>query len=264
MDSDPIFDKGMTCLMVAVIHQQRRLAKYIAAVLPNQLHLRNDDGWDALVFCSMYGDIELFDFLIKQGMNHRTQTQDGLSCLMSAIRNKQLEMAKHIIKSYPRHLHDRDRNSWNVLHHCCHSGNVELFQYLVKKGMKPSTCTYDGSTCLLIAVQNKHFDLIQHIGDKYPEQLEQRDTQVRDVLLCCNKSRDVRIFDYLEKRVKSNTRSEEVRTILKIVSKQLAIMGDEFSKQPKRRNMSGTSLLLRLCKTGMVSIISVLVVMSKM
>ncbi|XP_021364161.1 ankyrin-2-like [Mizuhopecten yessoensis] len=265
MDSDPIFDKGMTCLMVAVMHQQRRLAKYIAAVLPNQLHLRNNDGWDALVFCSMYGDIELFEFLIKQGMNPPTQTQDGLSCLMIAVRNKQIEMTKHIVKSYPRHLHHRDRNGLNVLYHCCHSGNVELFQYLVEKGLKPNTCTSDGSTCLMISVQNKHFDLIRHIGGKYPEQLEEEDKRGWNVLLYCCEAGEVRVFEYLvEKGAKTDTCSLDGSTCLMIAvqNKHFDLsrhIGDKYPKQLGEEDTRGWNVLLYCCEAGDVKIFDYLV-----
>ncbi|OWF45257.1 Ankyrin-1 [Mizuhopecten yessoensis] len=265
MDSDPIFEKGMTSLMVAVRHKQRRIAKYIAAVLQNQLHLRNDDGWDALLFCSMYGDIELFDFLIKQGMNPHTQTQDGLSCLMSAVRNRQLEITRHIINTYPEQLHQSDQKGMNVLHYCCQAGDIKLFRYLVEKGLTPDTGTFDGSTCLMIAVANKQLDLAQHLVDKYSEQLEQRDQNGWNVLLYCSKAGDQKIFDYLvAKGVKPDTCASNGSTCLMIsvLNKEFDLtkhIVDKYPEQLEQIDQKGWDVLLCCCKAGDVRIFDYLV-----
>lgn len=89
-----------------------------------------------------------------------------LKLLFKLISNRKNEEALKILSGKPSMLSEIDIDGWNVLHHCCLCGNIELVRELIKKFNCNINCkTNYGYTPILIASYYQNINFISELID---------------------------------------------------------------------------------------------------
>ena len=60
----------------------------------------------------------------------------------------------------------RDNFKWTPLHHACHSGQLDIVQYLVEHGGEIDASTMNGGTPLTRAIESSRDNVVQYLIDR--------------------------------------------------------------------------------------------------
>ncbi|XP_033762311.1 putative ankyrin repeat protein RF_0381 [Pecten maximus] len=257
--------KGTTPLMKAAYDRKTDLVKEIAKTYPEQLAKKNDYGWNALMFCCAGGSTEIFQYLVHEGLDPETTSDIGETCLMIAVHEDKRDLVEYLVHYYPEQLTSKDIEGFGVLLSCCAGGSVDMFQYLVQKGMDTATTSNTGQTCLMISAFKSNFTLVKHLVENYQEQLQSKDTDGANALLWCCTGGSIEIFEYLvEKGMDTRTTSNIGKTCMMIAanfnrSDLVKYLIENYQEQLPLKAKDGLNTLLCCCAGGSIKIFQYLV-----
>ncbi|XP_062614192.1 uncharacterized protein LOC134275925 [Saccostrea cucullata] len=167
---------GQSVLHIACENGHYEMCSYLLRKNPGLLDVCDNNGLNVLHSASLGGSVSLFRYLSTRFLNIYSTTDSGKTVLhICCERGKHMKMFKYLIHKHPYLLYVTDNEGWTVLHSVCSGGNVEMFSFLVTKGLDLFTLTNDGKSILHIACLSKKYEMCKYVTDHYPDLLKTRD-----------------------------------------------------------------------------------------
>lgn len=126
---------GRTLLMSATLKKNTVIVKYLAEnsnKLALDINEKDDKGRNCLFYCITGGDIELFEYLLSQGVCVESSS-DSVTLLMQAVAKYRMDFTCYLLEHSSRHSLDinaQDADGWNAVFYSVASGYTELFEYV--------------------------------------------------------------------------------------------------------------------------------------
>jgi ankyrin repeat protein len=130
--------------------------------------LSEGKGRKLIHFASIFGRIEILEWISENNGDPYTTDDDGNSISSLAVYNEDIKTLDWIITKYPDLLQHRNNKSMSLLHIASESCNFSIVEYLLGKGLDINEVSQNG-TPLELTVMWKKIDmalfLIQHGAD---------------------------------------------------------------------------------------------------
>lgn len=147
--------KGTTALMLACMGG---FIDVIRDLVENKADVNKTDtkNWTALLAYanSQYDNAEIVDFLISQGANVNSVTNDEVSSLMMASFHGHEQNVKSMIQ-HKADVNHKDSYGKTPLSSACLSGNVDIVRFLIENGADVEVVDKNGDTLESLARKNK-------------------------------------------------------------------------------------------------------------
>ena len=151
---------------------------FLSSLLPSQLFLnyrstkRGEKGWNAILYASKGGSIEVMEFLLSFGFNinffgtKRSEpcvTNYEENCLFIAIENGKSKEYIEYLYSQNAHIVVYNDREEGLLHCAIKANNIEVIEYLISLRLDLNWITYEGYTLFLYAVRYSNLKVIQYL-----------------------------------------------------------------------------------------------------
>ena len=168
MDKD---SEGSTVLHKACHTGKLELAQYLVEKYPDMLAIRNNTGQSPYLVSGFSGSVEIVKFLISRGCDVMDKDSKGSTVLHKACHTGKLELAQYLVEKYPDMLAIRNNTGQSPYLVSGFSGSVELVKFLISRGCDVMDKDSKGSTVLHKACGQGKLELTQYLVEKYPDML---------------------------------------------------------------------------------------------
>ncbi|XP_061191633.1 serine/threonine-protein phosphatase 6 regulatory ankyrin repeat subunit B-like [Saccostrea echinata] len=179
-------------LQEACSMEQLQFVEPLLSRYPKLKDIKNKFGETAMHSAAQSGNINVFNLLLKAGLNPLERNYKMETVLACAVKHGKLSMVKFLVKKYPRLLQSHTfYHGTTILHLAALSGNVDLFEFLTGQYELPSTRLKkpniskrddDGLNVLHYACSAGHLEISRFLISKYPQLLSEKDNYGEDVL----------------------------------------------------------------------------------
>ncbi|XP_061190501.1 uncharacterized protein LOC133198422 [Saccostrea echinata] len=212
LDFKSTTNKGKTVLHLSCMNGKLAMSMFLLSHCPHFLNMKNIDNENALPDAAWGGDVDLFKFLIEKGLDINSSSRYGKSMLHWSCRNGKLEMSKYLVSKYPDLLRAIDYDGMNVLHDAAFGGSVELFEFLIGKGLDVDSRANNGKTVLAWCCRKGKQAMFKYLNKKYPHFLHLKDDDDENVIHDAAFGGNVDLFKFLMEEgfdVKSKTKGSK-------------------------------------------------------
>ena len=171
-DAKVLTDDNETFLQIATYNGRLKMVKYFTSEFPELLHMVDASGATVLHASARGGHIQTMLHLLELGLDPTVLSENGSTLLHLAAYDGRLEMVKFLCDRFPNMIDITDVTGHSAGHYAAGSGNVEVFKYLIEKGVDPLVQTENGSSCLLKAAFTGILDMVRYLVESFPELLE--------------------------------------------------------------------------------------------
>ena len=186
---------GSTCLHIAVLNKHIDVVKYLISECGCDPMCKIDDGWTCLHCAGQCGSLDIMKYLITECQcDPMVSNKYGSTCLHIAVLNKHIDVVKYLISECGCDPMCKDNDGNTCLHFATNSYanmslltrlidslefkelidklaesfvpncGLDLIKYLITECQcDPMVTNKYGSTCLHIAVLNKHIDVVKYL-----------------------------------------------------------------------------------------------------
>lgn len=126
------------------------------------IELKDKYGLTALMNAAENNNIEIVKLLIDNGANINTQDYRNGTALIRAILNHCIDIAEHLINS-GANLDIQNSQGYTALIWSAKCGEDRIVKLLIEKGAKVDTQDNEGNTALMYAVLKNHYNSIKYI-----------------------------------------------------------------------------------------------------
>ncbi|XP_062566387.1 serine/threonine-protein phosphatase 6 regulatory ankyrin repeat subunit A-like [Saccostrea cucullata] len=196
---------GLTVLHLCCINGKLELCKYLVDSYPQLLDKRASYEQNVLPNAVMGGDVDCVRFLTEKGLDINCSSESGETVLHLCCKEGSLEMCKYLIDTYPKLLEIKDTTNRDVLHVAAWTGRVDLFKFLIEKGMDVNSITNEGKTVLHECCINDELEMRDYLVNSYPQLLAEKDAFEHSALYkALENSNFIYAVDYWERREEFN------------------------------------------------------------
>lgn len=163
-------NRGSTALQHACDKGHAQIANlllYYCAKLKNKQAINHQDknGFNALIHAAKNGYLDIIKALLMRGADINATDLDGTTALMIALENNHLDVAVCLLSHYSEiknieAINYKDKYGWTSLHLCAAKGHLKCAETLLINGADANTLTLTNATPLIIATEQKHFDVV--------------------------------------------------------------------------------------------------------
>lgn len=139
------------------------------------LNAQNSEGWNSIQYAAKSGNIDVFRFLVENGVDIRNKSlKTGKNCLQIACEKGNKEVCEYILEKAPDLVKGTDKYEHHVGHFVAKSGDTEILRLLIEEIKKSNLYfpleqgTIDNINILHIACRHARYDMCVEIADKYP------------------------------------------------------------------------------------------------
>lgn len=124
---------GRTLLMAATLKRNTTIVKYLtenANKLGININEKDQKGRNCLFYCITGGDVELFEYLLSQGVCIEASSE-SVTLLMQAVAKYRLDFTCYLLehtKKCELDINAQDVDGWNAVFYSVASGYAELFE----------------------------------------------------------------------------------------------------------------------------------------
>ena len=129
---------------------------YIIEKVPKLINSIDDEGFNALEYASLRGQLSLVQFLCEHGAKVRTS-------LHLAVKSNHYRVVKYLVEVKHAGINATDHNSSTVISYATEKGDLNLFKYLLDHGANPKIVNSKGMNCLHIASANNSLEIVRYI-----------------------------------------------------------------------------------------------------
>ncbi|XP_062573887.1 serine/threonine-protein phosphatase 6 regulatory ankyrin repeat subunit B-like [Saccostrea cucullata] len=203
-----------------VLHQccmsgKLEMCKYLVKTYPHLLYVKDSYGVSVLLAASRGNNIDLLNFLLGKDLDINTTSNDGETVLHICCMNGKLAMCKHLTESYPDLINIKDSDGANVLHAAAWGGNIDLFNFLLRKGFNIITTRGDGKSVLHLCCMNEKLDMCKYLVNTFPQLLHIKDNDGENALYEASWVGNIELFkSMLGKGLKVEIPRNDGKTVL--------------------------------------------------
>ncbi|XP_062595797.1 putative ankyrin repeat protein RF_0381 [Saccostrea cucullata] len=209
--------------------QQTQLIGQVVAKYPFLVHIKNNQGANALQSAASSGDKNAFIHLLKYGCDPYEKDQDnGHTVLTCACQDGRTDIVKYLVDKYPALLKEHtDVHGKSLLYWAAFSGKIDMFEYMLhllqnenihlSSDIKHMVSAKDnsGQSMLHAACSNGHFDMCEYLLKTYPELLNVTDNDGENALHYTARGGNVDLFKFLSsKGLNVNCTTNTGKTVL--------------------------------------------------
>ena len=188
------------CLHIAAWNGRFNICKELLEKYSFNIHEKNEKGFDAILCAAEFGDLEMYQYFKENGNYVSSKTKDSRHLLHIAASKGRFNLIKSILKYYLLEIEIKCNKGWTVLHYSAQSGNLELFEYLLKNGSLIDEKTKNKCNCLHIAASNGHLNLCKRLLDNYSFDIFMTDAKGWNALHYAAKSGNLELFHFFIKK----------------------------------------------------------------
>lgn len=163
---------GLDILDIACMNNQYEFCRH---VIENEKEINVEkvdaSGWNCAHYAAMWNNVKLLELLAKKKETQMILAVTKLekTALHIACEYGNFEVANHLVQEYTDLLCCMDSLEWNALHYAAKGGNKQIFELLLKKGLKIDYLTKDKKTLLHIASIYKQIDICKFVAKTFSE-----------------------------------------------------------------------------------------------
>ncbi|XP_061178981.1 ankyrin-3-like isoform X2 [Saccostrea echinata] len=163
---------GLNILDIACMNNQYEFCRHI---IDNEKEINIEkvdaSGWNIAHYATMWNNVKLLELLAEKTESQMilAVTKLDKTTLHIACELGHFEVAKHLAKEYKDLLWCTDNLGWNALHFAVKGGNKQIFELLLKKGLKIDSLTKDKKTLLHIASIYKQIEICKYVAKTFSE-----------------------------------------------------------------------------------------------
>ncbi|XP_062589127.1 serine/threonine-protein phosphatase 6 regulatory ankyrin repeat subunit B-like [Saccostrea cucullata] len=208
-------DSGKTVLHMCCMNGKVDMCKYLLANYPDLVKIIDNDGWTVLLQAAWGGNIEIFELLIKEGLDVNSTTNQGETVLHLCCLSGKYKMCTYLVNKHPDLVKKNDFRGFNVLHSAAWGGNINIFKNLMERGLDVKGTSNYGHTAVHESSMNGNFQLCKYLVKNYLELVEVIDNNGESVLHKAAFAGNVDIFKLLvDKRLDITSTTNEGKTVL--------------------------------------------------
>ncbi|XP_062568050.1 serine/threonine-protein phosphatase 6 regulatory ankyrin repeat subunit B-like [Saccostrea cucullata] len=211
------------------LEMKRDSLEFVVAKYPFLVHIKNNQGANALQSAASSGDKNAFIHLLKYGCDPYEKDQDnGHTVLTCACQDGRTDMVKYLVDKYPALLKEHtDVHGKSLLYWAAFSGKIDMFEYMLhllqnenihlSSDIKHMVSAKDnsGQSMLHAACSNGHFDMCEYLLKRYPELLNVTDNDGENALHYTARGGNVDLFKFLSsKGLNVNCTTNTGKTVL--------------------------------------------------
>ena len=184
------------CLHIAAWSGSFNICRVLLEEYSFDINERNEKGFNALLCSAEFGDLEMYQYFTENWNCVTSKTEDSRHLLHIAASKGQFNLIKSILKYYELEIEIKCNKGWTVLHYSAQSGNLELFEYLLKSGSLIHEKTKNKCNCLHIAASNGHLNLCKRLLENYSFDIFMTDVKGWNALHYAAKSGNLELFHF--------------------------------------------------------------------
>ncbi|XP_062568093.1 putative ankyrin repeat protein RF_0381, partial [Saccostrea cucullata] len=162
-------DDSNTPLHMACQSGQYEMFKYLLEKHPEALSIKNREGYAVLHYVANGGNIQILKLLLERNVQIDELTDDDKTVLHVASSFRQFELVQYLVNEHSFLLHKKDKKGESALHCAAWGGNLDLFKYLIEKGLKVKCKTSNEQTVLHMCCKNGKVEIVKYLMYNYPD-----------------------------------------------------------------------------------------------
>ncbi|XP_062593371.1 ankyrin-2-like [Saccostrea cucullata] len=176
---------GKTVLHQCCLNSKIDMCKYLVNTYPFLLDITDNNGVNALHGAAWSGNFDLVIFLLEKDLDIKSTINNGKTVLHLCCMNgkKIKDMCKYLANTYPFLLDVTDNNGENALHSAAWGGDIDLFKFLLEKGLNINTARNDGKTVLHMCCINREIVMYKFLVEMYPNLVDVEDKYGNEAVL---------------------------------------------------------------------------------
>lgn len=151
IESGPLWQRGMTPLMSAIVAGQEKAAQTILNAKPS-LDVRSRDGRTALIWAAGWGSPGMVQHLLDAGAEKNVRDEANWTALMMAAGRGDAQSVNFLVKS-GADINAKNKWGQTALMTALRAGNVEKTEMLLAAGANPNDTDLDGLTPMHMAAE---------------------------------------------------------------------------------------------------------------
>ncbi|XP_062593988.1 putative ankyrin repeat protein RF_0381 [Saccostrea cucullata] len=185
--------KGKTVLHMCCMNGKLAICKYLVNNHPELVDLTDNDEETVIHSAGVGDNVDLLKLLIAKGLPTDSKTRKGKTVLHKCCMTGKIQMCKYLVNNYQQLLTVQDNDGFNALHDTAIGGEVEIFKFLLEKGLDVHSKTGTGQTVLHLSCHvGKHMDghvdkqaMFDYLIDSYPDLLNVGDNEAYQIKVLC-------------------------------------------------------------------------------
>ncbi|XP_062587672.1 putative ankyrin repeat protein RF_0381 [Saccostrea cucullata] len=215
LDVNSRANNGKTVLHWCCRNGKQTMFTYLNNKYSHFLHLKDDNDENVLHDAAWGGNVNLLKMVIEEGFDVDSKTKKGKTVLHQSCRNGKLAMCKYLFQIHPELVKCIDNDGGNLLHDAAWGGQVEVFKFVLEKGLDVYSKTKKGKTVLHQSCMNGKVHMCKYLINHYPDLLEHTDNEGESVLHDAAFGGNIYLLNFLiDKGLDVNRKTNKGKTVL--------------------------------------------------
>ena len=143
------------------------------------INQKNGKGYNALLYSSFRGNLEIFNKLMENGADISTTNSSGLNALHLAAQSNFPNIIIFLIEKYGFDINSKDNKGNTALHWAVYSNSRQTVDYLIYYNIDINLRDNDDDTALQIAMRKENQYLVKRLKDDYSTMLNKKEQEVK-------------------------------------------------------------------------------------